>query len=58
MQALEVRSVTASSDLFHLGEYAFVPKRHAHISFEKPTLTLPTGLLKRLWWNAFGRKSR
>lgn len=54
--ALEVKRVKSSEDLLHPGEYVFIEKRAPKITVERTPLTPPTGFLKRLAWNFFGKK--
>jgi hypothetical protein len=56
LECLQVRRVSTSEDLLHPGEYVFIEKRPPQITIEKNPLTPPTGFLKSLWWNWFGKK--
>src|ERR1039458_5265495 len=56
MDALKVRRVPASDELAKPADYVFVQKRQPIITVERQPLLPPSSFLKRLWWDAFGKK--
>jgi hypothetical protein len=56
MEAIAVRRVSASDELVKPADYVFIGKRQPIVTVERLTLLPPSGFLKRIWWNAFGRK--
>jgi hypothetical protein len=56
LEGIEVRRVSTSADLLHPGEYVYIAKRQPKITIEREPLAPPTGFIKLLWWNWFGKK--
>jgi hypothetical protein len=56
LTALEVRRVKHSEDLMRPGDFTFLEKRGPRRTFEQYPIDPPTGRLRRLWWEWFGKK--
>lgn len=56
MQALEVRRVPLSEDLSRPGDYVYIEKRAPRVQNQHVPLSPPSGLFRRFYWNAFGKK--
>lgn len=55
IEALAVRR-EHSEDLLNPGDYVFLAKREPRRTVEQIPIEPPTGFLRHLWWEWFGRK--
>jgi hypothetical protein len=55
-EAIAVRRVPQPADLANPGDYVFIARREPRRNVERIPIEPPAGLLRRLWWDWFGKK--